>query len=139
MLPKTILSPHIYSLSALSLYFAGESLKILVSSLYSERFACFLNALLHCCKSTFHSLSIYTTVHIYIENKTIAKEKLYTCKMKREQKYILKLQFIRQLLQKNRGVGGTVASKSALRSEGTLLSRVRALPPAPGLAEGLKP
>ncbi|GFO02084.1 hypothetical protein PoB_002858900 [Plakobranchus ocellatus] len=30
-----------------------------------------------------------------------------------------------------RGVGGTVASESALRSAGTLLSRVRAPPPAP--------
>ncbi|GFN84698.1 hypothetical protein PoB_001120400 [Plakobranchus ocellatus] len=29
------------------------------------------------------------------------------------------------------GVGSTVASESALRSAGTLLSRVRALPPAP--------
>ncbi|GFO14956.1 hypothetical protein PoB_004146100 [Plakobranchus ocellatus] len=29
------------------------------------------------------------------------------------------------------GVGGTVASESALRSAGTLLSRVRAPPPAP--------
>ncbi|GFN80950.1 hypothetical protein PoB_000745600 [Plakobranchus ocellatus] len=29
------------------------------------------------------------------------------------------------------GVGGTVASESALRSAGTLLSRVRVLPPAP--------
>ncbi|GFO44625.1 hypothetical protein PoB_007113000 [Plakobranchus ocellatus] len=31
----------------------------------------------------------------------------------------------------NRGVGGTVASESALRSAGTLLSRIRAPPPAP--------
>ncbi|GFO04487.1 hypothetical protein PoB_003099200 [Plakobranchus ocellatus] len=36
------------------------------------------------------------------------------------------------------GVGGTVASESALRSAGTLLSRVRAPPPGPGLTEGLK-
>ncbi|GFO26673.1 hypothetical protein PoB_005317800 [Plakobranchus ocellatus] len=31
----------------------------------------------------------------------------------------------------SRGVGGTVASEPALRSAGTLLSRVRAPPPAP--------
>ncbi|GFO32559.1 hypothetical protein PoB_005906400 [Plakobranchus ocellatus] len=37
-----------------------------------------------------------------------------------------------------RGVGGTVASESALRSAGTLLSRVRAPPRRPGLTEGLK-
>ncbi|GFN88783.1 hypothetical protein PoB_001528900 [Plakobranchus ocellatus] len=36
------------------------------------------------------------------------------------------------------GVGGTVASESALRSAGTLLSRVRAPPPASWPVEGLK-
>ncbi|GFN79467.1 hypothetical protein PoB_000597300 [Plakobranchus ocellatus] len=36
------------------------------------------------------------------------------------------------------GVGGTVASESALRSAATLLSRIRAPPPVTGLAEGLK-
>ncbi|GFN91509.1 hypothetical protein PoB_001801500 [Plakobranchus ocellatus] len=34
-------------------------------------------------------------------------------------------------LNETRGVGGTVASESALRSAGTLLSRVRSPPPAP--------
>ncbi|GFO48975.1 hypothetical protein PoB_007548000 [Plakobranchus ocellatus] len=34
-------------------------------------------------------------------------------------------------LSSDRGVGGTVASESAMRSVGTLLSRVRALPLAP--------
>ncbi|GFN83696.1 prolyl 4-hydroxylase subunit alpha-1-like protein [Plakobranchus ocellatus] len=34
------------------------------------------------------------------------------------------------------GVGGTVASESTLRSAGTLLSRVRAPPPAPWLDGG---
>ncbi|GFN98791.1 hypothetical protein PoB_002529700 [Plakobranchus ocellatus] len=36
------------------------------------------------------------------------------------------------------GIGGSVASESALRSAGTLLSRARAPPPAPWLTEGLK-
>ncbi|GFO25633.1 hypothetical protein PoB_005213800 [Plakobranchus ocellatus] len=42
---------------------------------------------------------------------------------------------------RGKGVGGTVASKSALRSAGTLLSRVRAPPLAPwpdGGPEGLR-
>ncbi|GFN85795.1 hypothetical protein PoB_001230100 [Plakobranchus ocellatus] len=34
-------------------------------------------------------------------------------------------------LKNLRGVGGTVANESTLRSAGTLLSRVRAPPPAP--------
>ncbi|GFO12208.1 hypothetical protein PoB_003871300 [Plakobranchus ocellatus] len=37
-----------------------------------------------------------------------------------------------------RGVGGTVACESALRSAGTLLSRVLAWSRRPGLTEGLK-
>ncbi|GFO26835.1 hypothetical protein PoB_005334000 [Plakobranchus ocellatus] len=36
------------------------------------------------------------------------------------------------------GVSGTLASESALRSAGTLLSRVRARHRFPGLTEGLK-
>ncbi|GFO11919.1 hypothetical protein PoB_003842400 [Plakobranchus ocellatus] len=36
------------------------------------------------------------------------------------------------------GVGGSVTSEFALRSAGTLLSRARFPPSAPGLAEGLK-
>ncbi|GFO38112.1 hypothetical protein PoB_006461700 [Plakobranchus ocellatus] len=35
------------------------------------------------------------------------------------------------ILLPNGGVGGTVASESALRSAGTILSRVRTPPPAP--------
>ncbi|GFO06484.1 hypothetical protein PoB_003298900 [Plakobranchus ocellatus] len=38
---------------------------------------------------------------------------------------------ILMMIMKSRGVGGTVASESALRSAGTPLSRVRAPPPAP--------
>ncbi|GFO40312.1 hypothetical protein PoB_006681700 [Plakobranchus ocellatus] len=38
-----------------------------------------------------------------------------------------------------RGVGGTVASESALKSAGILLLRVRATPPASWLTEGPKP
>ncbi|GFO07900.1 hypothetical protein PoB_003440500 [Plakobranchus ocellatus] len=46
------------------------------------------------------------------------------------------------VVSKYRGVGGTVASESVMRSAGILLSRVRAPPPAPwpkGGLESLRP
>ncbi|GFO20263.1 hypothetical protein PoB_004676800 [Plakobranchus ocellatus] len=48
---------------------------------------------------------------------------------------------LQKISEKDWGVGGTVASESALRSAGTLLSRFRVPPPAPwpDVTEGPKP